>query len=65
MEEVRVIKMGDLSEEIFDLKVINKIKELEKKDYKTVSFAEIANDKVLKAIEEIENWNIADEDLFE
>lgn len=57
--------VNDLSEEIFDLKVMEKIKQLEADGVETVPFSQIANHDVLKAVKEAENWDIKDEELFE
>lgn len=54
-----------LSEEIFDLKVIDRIREMEREGYEKVKFKELASAKVLTALQEIKDWEISDEELFE
>lgn len=61
-----VIKiMHDLSEEIFDLKVMNQLKRMEAEGYKTVPFSEVKSEYIQETMSEIENWDISDEELFE
>ena|SRR5690625_4028540 len=54
-----------LSGQLFDYKVANKIKEIEEKGYEAVPFSEIATPKIMKIAEEIEDWEITDEELFD
>src|SRR5690625_1151781 len=60
---VQVIE--DLSEEIFNLKVIDRIKEMEREGYKTLTFDEVATPELMALAKEVENMDISDQELFE
>lgn len=59
--------IDELMEYIFDIKVIEKIKEIEEKGLKPLTFSEIAKEqpRIIEALKKVEKWDISDAELFE
>lgn len=62
---IKVARIDFESEEIFDCKVMKKIKQLQANGIQKVSFSQIASDEILKIAEDIKDWDITDKELFE